>query len=140
MVFTSIATTGPLDSSASKRQIKVSWRICYHAPGAADQSACRSLPGTPGLTGAGRRKCPAGARPRSRHRCHNHKEGWALPHILGSSVSYRIAVGPQQGRKAFMIRTIRPLDRPDTGLERVAKANGFSLHAGVAVRGTRRRR
>ena len=31
-----------------------------------------------------------------------------------------------------MIRTIRPLDRPDPGLERVAKANGFSLHAGVS--------
>jgi hypothetical protein len=31
-----------------------------------------------------------------------------------------------------MIRTIQPLDRPDPGLERVAKANGFSLHAGVS--------
>ena len=59
----------------------------------------------------------------------------AMPHLLGSSVSYRIAVGPQQGRKAFMIRTIRPLDRPDPGLERVAKANGFSLHAGVSCEG-----
>ncbi|MEP5609701.1 MAG: transposase, partial [Marinobacter alexandrii] len=59
----------------------------------------------------------------------------AMPHLLGSSVSYRIAVGPQQGRKAFMIRTIRPLDRPDAGLERVAKANGFSLHAGVSCEG-----
>ena len=39
-----------------------------------------------------------------------------MPQILGSSISYRIAVGPQQGRKAFMIRTIRPLDRPDLGL------------------------
>ena len=47
----------------------------------------------------------------------------------------RIAVGPQQGRKAFMIRTIRPLDRPNPGLERVAKANGFSLHAGVSCEG-----
>ena len=55
----------------------------------------------------------------------------AMPHILGSSVSYRIAVGPQQSRKAFMIRTIRPLDRPDAPLEWVAKANVFSLHAGV---------
>jgi hypothetical protein len=63
------------------------------------------------------------------------KAGWALPHLLGSSVSYRIAVGPQQGRKAFMIRTIRPLDRPDPGLERVANANGFSLHAGVSCEG-----
>jgi ribosomal protein S27E len=59
----------------------------------------------------------------------------AMPHLLGSSVSYRIAVGPQQGRKAFMIRTIRPLDRPDPGLERVAKANGFSLHARVNCEG-----
>jgi hypothetical protein len=30
---------------------------------------------------------------------------------------------------------IRPLDRPDPGLERVAKANGFSLHAGVGCEG-----
>ena len=58
-----------------------------------------------------------------------------MPHILGSSASYRIAVGPQQGRKAFMIRTIRPLESPDPGLERVAKANGFSLHAGVSCEG-----
>jgi hypothetical protein len=42
----------------------------------------------------------------------------AMSHIPGSSVPYRIAVGPQQGRKAFMIRTIRPLDRPNPGLER----------------------
>jgi hypothetical protein len=59
----------------------------------------------------------------------------AMPQILGSSITYRIAVGPQQVRKAFMIRTIRPLDRPDPGLERVAKANGFSLHAGVSCEG-----
>ena len=59
----------------------------------------------------------------------------AMPQILGSSVSYRIAVGPQQGRKAFMIRTIRPLDRLEPGLERVAKVNGFSLHAGVSCEG-----
>ena len=37
-----------------------------------------------------------------------------------------------------MIRTIRPLDRPDPGLERVAKANGFSLHAGVSCEGHQR--
>ena len=58
--------------------------------------------------------------------------------LIGSSVAYRIAVGPQQGRKAFMIRTIRPLDRPGPGLERVAKANGFSLHAGVSCEGTQK--
>jgi len=62
----------------------------------------------------------------------------AMPQILGSSISYRIAVGPQQGRKAFMIRTIRPMDRPDPRLERVAKANGFSLHAGVSCEGNQK--
>ena len=59
----------------------------------------------------------------------------AMPQILGSSVSYRIAVGLQQGRRAFMVRTIRPLDRSDPGLERVAKANGFSLHAEMSCEG-----
>ncbi len=34
-----------------------------------------------------------------------------------------------------MIRTIRPLDRLDPRLERVARANGFSLHAGVSCEG-----
>jgi hypothetical protein len=38
-----------------------------------------------------------------------------------------------------MIRTIRPLDRPDPRLERVAKANGFSLHAGVSCEGNQSR-
>ena len=65
-------------------------------------------------------------------------EADAMPHILSSSVSYRIAVGPQQGRKAFMIRTLRPLDWPNPGLERVAQANGFSLHAGVSCEGHQR--
>ena len=38
-------------------------------------------------------------------------------------------------KTAPMIRTIRPLDRSGPGLERVAKANGFSLHAGVGCEG-----
>ena len=59
----------------------------------------------------------------------------AMPQILGRAVCYRIAVGPQQGCNAFMIRTILPLDRPDPALERVAKANGFSLHAGMSCAG-----
>ena len=57
----------------------------------------------------------------------------AMPHLLGSSVPYRIALGPQQGRKAIMIRTIRPIDSPDPGLESVTKANGFSLTSDPAA-------
>jgi|GEM_PF-2039591 len=37
-----------------------------------------------------------------------------------------------------MIRTIRPLDRPGPGLARVAKANGFWLHAGASCEGHER--
>jgi hypothetical protein len=33
-----------------------------------------------------------------------------------------------------MVRTIRPIDSPDPGLERIAKANGFSLYAGKKKR------
>ena len=59
----------------------------------------------------------------------------AMPQILCSSITYRIAVGPQQGRKAFMILTIRPMNRHDSRLERAARANGFSLHAGRSREG-----
>ena len=55
-----------------------------------------------------------------------------MPQLLGSSVSYRIALGPQQGRKAFMLQTLTPLTGPDPATERVANRAGFSLHAGVS--------
>ena len=62
-----------------------------------------------------------------------------MPQILGSSVSHRIAIGPQQGRKAFMIRTVRPLDRPDSGLERVAKADSPTVFDSKRAKRWRRR-
>ena len=53
--------------------------------------------------------------------------------LLGSSVTYRIAVGPQQGRKVMTLQTL-----PDDGVEpfttRFGNVAGFSLHAGVATR------
>ncbi len=56
----------------------------------------------------------------------------AMRQLIGRSVTYRIAVGPQAGRKALVLRTIRPLAGEEPRNERVAKANGFSLHAGVS--------
>lgn len=56
----------------------------------------------------------------------------AMRRLIGSSVTYRIAVGPQAGRKALVLRTITPLAGEDRASERVAKAHGFSLHAGVS--------
>jgi len=61
-----------------------------------------------------------------------------MNHLLGSSITYRIAVGPQQGRKVFTLQTL-PDCRPDNPLvETVGKVAGFSLHAGVATRANER--
>lgn len=59
-------------------------------------------------------------------------EAGPLEQLLGSSITYRIAVGPQQGRKVFTLQTLPGSDEPfDDGVGKVA---GFSLHAGVAAR------
>ena len=50
--------------------------------------------------------------------------------LHGSSVTYRVAVGPRQGRKVFTLQTMPPSD-PE---EWVGKVDGFSLHAGVATK------
>jgi hypothetical protein len=55
-------------------------------------------------------------------------------HLLGHSISYRIAVGPQQGRKVFTLQTL-PDCRSDNPVEHtLGKVAGFSLHAGVATK------
>ena len=52
--------------------------------------------------------------------------------LLGHSITYRIAVGPQAGRKVFTLQTLPASDELfDDGAGKVA---GFSLHAGVAAR------
>jgi len=51
---------------------------------------------------------------------------------LGSSITYRIAIGPQRGRKVFTLQTLSACSEPfDDGVGKVA---GFLLHAGVAAR------
>jgi hypothetical protein len=55
-----------------------------------------------------------------------------MQQVLGCSVSYRIAIGAQQGRKVFTLQTI-PAWEDDDRFTQVAKEAGFSLHAGVAA-------
>ena len=55
-----------------------------------------------------------------------------MQQLIGCSVSYRIAVGPQQGRKVFTLQTL-PAVEEDKRYAQVAKEAGFSLHAGVAA-------
>jgi hypothetical protein len=57
--------------------------------------------------------------------------------LIGCSVSYRIAVGPQQGRKVFTLQTL-PAVVEDDRYAQVAKEAGFSLHAGVAAQASER--
>jgi len=60
-------------------------------------------------------------------------------HLLGSSVTYRIAVGPQQGRKVMTLQTLADCgDDPST--TRVGNVAGFSLHAGIATKASERAR
>ena len=60
------------------------------------------------------------------------EEGDALTPLQGASVTYRIATGPQQGRKVLTLQTLpNREDDPTNTTGQVAKVAGFSLHAGV---------
>jgi hypothetical protein len=62
-------------------------------------------------------------------------ESGAMEQLMGSSIIYRIAVGPQQGRKVF---TLPACEEPfDDGVGKVAR---YSLHAGMAARADQRQK
>lgn len=63
----------------------------------------------------------------------------AMNQLQSHSITYRIAVGPQQGRKVFTLQTIPSWEDDDYGGNQVGKIAGFSLHAGVATK-TRERK
>ena len=59
--------------------------------------------------------------------------------LQAGAVSYRFALGPNKGKKAFTLRTVNEQDHTaKCGL--VAKNSGFSLHAGVHVAGSERQK
>jgi hypothetical protein len=64
-------------------------------------------------------------------------EEGALADLQGHSITYRIALGPQRGRKAFLLQSVAPA-AASMSTERVAQACGFSLHAGVAAEAEQR--
>jgi hypothetical protein len=61
-----------------------------------------------------------------------------MDQLLEHSITYRIAVGPQQGRKVFTLHTLPDCESDNPAAERVGKMAGFSLHAGVATRADER--
>ena len=54
-----------------------------------------------------------------------------LTQLHGHSVTYRIATGPQQGRKVFTLQTLPNREGGEQTYGQAAKVAGFSLHAGV---------
>ena len=56
-----------------------------------------------------------------------------LDDLAGHSITYRIAVGPNLGRKAFTLQTLPACEDDGDGHGDLATAAGFSLHAGVAA-------
>ena len=60
--------------------------------------------------------------------------------IQGSSITYRIAVGSQRGKKVFTLKTLpaRDDDMDEISGQTLAKAAGFSLHAGVSAKSHQR--
>ena len=59
-------------------------------------------------------------------------------HLFGHSITYRIAVGPQQGRKVFTLQTLPDVGSDNPFSNSVGETAGFSLHAGVATRANER--
>ncbi len=61
----------------------------------------------------------------------NERQGDVLRQLHDSSVTYRIATGPQQGSKVFTLQTLPHCESEKPGYGQAAKVAGFSLHAGV---------
>jgi hypothetical protein len=57
-----------------------------------------------------------------------------MHHLLGYSITYRIAVGPQQGRKVFTLQTLPDCRADDSCARTPGNLAGFSLHADVATK------
>ncbi|MFT7209862.1 MAG: hypothetical protein ACI9XK_000096, partial [Granulosicoccus sp.] len=60
------------------------------------------------------------------------EEGNTMQQLQGHSITYRIAMGPQAGRKVLTLQTI-PAREEEYGTEQLGRIGGFSLHAGVSV-------
>jgi hypothetical protein len=58
--------------------------------------------------------------------------GGSVSAANAAPITYGIALGTHRGQKAFTLQTLSPCGE-DRGGERVAQANGFSLHAGVTT-------
>ena len=66
------------------------------------------------------------------------EEASPLDDLVGHAITYRVAVGPHRGQKAFTLQTVPAVDSDMETTTPVASASGFSLHAGVAAKAHQR--
>ena len=64
----------------------------------------------------------------------NTDENEAIQSIIGASITYRLAFGPNAGKKALTLKTLPSTVEAGHHDEQVSKRAGFSLHAGVACK------
>lgn len=64
----------------------------------------------------------------------------AMGAIVGASITYRLAFGPNAGRKALTLQTVPVKTEQRRGDDLVAKQAGFSLHAGIACKSNQRKK
>ncbi|PCJ40942.1 MAG: IS91 family transposase, partial [SAR86 cluster bacterium] len=69
----------------------------------------------------------------------DHLEENPMQDLHGHSITYRVALGPQQGRKVFTLQTLLP-KTGDERFSQVGKVSGFSLHAGVSTQARQRKK
>ena len=58
---------------------------------------------------------------------------------LPPSITYRLAFGPNAGRKALTLQTVPVRTESRKGDDLVSKQAGFSLHAGIACKSNQRK-
>ena len=64
----------------------------------------------------------------------------AMRGIIGASITYRLAFGPNAGRKALTLQAVLTNNDQKKTSELVSKQSGFSLHAGVACKSNQRKK
>ena len=63
-----------------------------------------------------------------------------MTQLLGHSITYRVAVGPQAGCKVFTLQTLPACARRISAVTRRGWWLGLSLHAGVAAKAHERKK
>lgn len=59
---------------------------------------------------------------------------------MGAFITYRLAFGPNAGRKALTLQAVPVRTEPRKGSDLVTKQAGFSLHAGIACKSYQRKK